>query len=146
LPIEITIEDIKNKYFKDKRIVKIQKIHPHSEVGVINALWANELAQGGVLPLQVSFIPSNKFLDLTLTGSLGDVMKESMNYALRIAYNMLTEEEQNKILTDASNKKTFGLLIHTPEAATKKDGPSAGIAISLAIYSVLTGKKIKNNV
>ena len=65
LPILITIENIKKKYFKDKREVKIYKIHNESKVGVINALWANQLSQGGVLPLQASFLPSNKFLELT---------------------------------------------------------------------------------
>ena len=59
---------------------------------------------------------------------------------------MLSEEEKQKILDDASNKKNFGLLVHTPEAATKKDGPSAGAAMTLAIYSVLSGKKINNNI
>ena len=70
-PIKITIEDIKQKYFKDKREVKIYKIHDESRVGVINGLWANQMSQGGVLPLQASFIPSKKFLELTLTGSMG---------------------------------------------------------------------------
>jgi ATP-dependent Lon protease len=90
--------------------------------------------------------PSDKMLDLTITGQQGDVMKESVSYALRIAYNMLTDEERQKILDDAANKKTFGLLVHTPEAATKKDGPSAGAAMTLAIYSVLSNKKIDNNI
>ena len=42
--------------------------------------------------------------------------------------------------------KTFGLHIHTPDAATKKDGPSAGAAMTLAIYSILSGRKINNEV
>ena len=73
-------------------------------------------------------------------------MKESVSYALRIAYNMLSDEEKQKIIDDANNKKNFGLLVHTPEAATKKDGPSAGAAMTLAIYSVLTNRKINNEV
>jgi AAA+ superfamily predicted ATPase len=145
LPFTITKEYI-DELFRNKPKIKINMIHKNPEIGLVNGLYATTTGIGGLTPIQVMKYPSDKMLDLTLTGQQGDIMKESMNYALRIAYNMLTEEEQNKILTDASNKKTFGLLIHTPEAATKKDGPSAGIAISLAIYSVLTGKKIKNNV
>ena len=73
-------------------------------------------------------------------------MKESVEYSLRIAYNLLSDEIKEKIMMDSYNKKNFGLLIHTPEAATKKDGPSAGAAMTLAIYSVLTGKKVNNNI
>ncbi len=145
LPFTITKEYVE-ELFRNKPKIKINMIHKNPEIGLVNGLYATTTGIGGLTPIQVMKYPSDKMFDLTLTGQQGDVMKESMNYALRIAYNMLTEEEQNKILTDAANKKTFGLLIHTPEAATKKDGPSAGIAISLAIYSVLTGKKIKNNV
>ena len=50
------------------------------------------------------------------------------------------------LLEDSNSKKKFGLHIHTPDAATKKDGPSAGAAMTLAIYSVLTNKKVNNNV
>jgi ATP-dependent Lon protease len=73
-------------------------------------------------------------------------MKESVNYAMRIAYNMLSDEEKQNIIDDSNNKKNFGLHIHTPEAATKKDGPSAGAAMTLAIYSVLTNRKVNNEV
>ena len=90
--------------------------------------------------------PSEKMLDLNITGQQGDVMKESVKYSLRIAYNMLNENKQQEILDNANNKKNFGLHIHTPEAATKKDGPSAGAAMTLAIYSVLTGRKVNNEV
>lgn len=90
--------------------------------------------------------PSEKMLDLTLTGQQGDVMKESAEYALRIAYSLLTKEEQETILKAGANKKNFGLHIHTPDAATKKDGPSAGAAMTLAIYSVLANKKVNNTV
>ena len=61
-------------------------------------------------------------------------MKESVKYALRIAYTLLNEEEQNKILSDSKDGKNFGLHIHTPDAATKKDGPSAGDYDSCNIF------------
>jgi ATP-dependent Lon protease len=148
LPIEITIDDVKQKYFKEAREVKIQKIHAKSEVGVINALWANELLQGGVLPLQVSFIPSNKFLDLTLTGSLGDVMRESISVSLTNAWNLTSYEKQQEIMLKYNNPATnnvFGLHIHCPDISTKKDGPSATTAFTVIIYSLFNNIKIKNN-
>jgi ATP-dependent Lon protease len=146
-PIKITIDDVKNKYFKDKREVKIQKIHPKSEVGVINALWANESAQGGVLPLQVSFIPSNKFLDLTLTGSLGDVMKESISVSLTNAWNLTSPTKQKEIIAKYNNvqkNEVYGLHVHCPSISTKKDGPSATTAFTVIIYSLFNNIKIKN--
>ncbi len=145
LPFNITKEYI-DDLFKNKPKMRINMIHKNPEIGLVNGLYATSTGVGGLTVIQVMKYPSDKMLDLTLTGQQGDVMKESVMYALRIAYNMLSEEEKNKILEDASNKKNFGLLIHTPEAATKKDGPSAGAAITLAIYSVLTGKKIRNDV
>jgi ATP-dependent Lon protease len=148
LPIQITIDDVKHTYFKESREVKIQKIHTKSEVGVINALWANDLLQGGVLPLQVSFIPSNKFLDLTLTGSLGDVMRESISVSLTNAWNLTSYEKQQEIMVKYNNPSTnnvFGLHIHCPDISTKKDGPSATTAFTVIIYSLFNNIKIKNN-
>ena len=146
-PIDITINDIKMNYFKDKREVKIYKIHNESKVGVINALWANQLSQGGVLPLQASFIPSNKFLDLTLTGSMGDVMKESISVSLTNAWNLTNFERQKYLIenyNDTKNNIVYGIHIHCPDISTKKDGPSATTAFTVLIYSLLNDIKIKN--
>lgn len=85
-------------------------------------------------------------LELNLTGQAGDVMKESSQYALKNAYKLLTKEEQDKIIEDSHNKKSFGIHIHCPDGATPKDGPSAGLAFTLAIYSLLTNKKVNNKV
>ncbi len=145
LPIIINKEYI-NELFKNKHKMRINMIHKNPEIGLVNGLYATTTGVGGLTVIQVMKYPSDKMLDLTITGQQGDVMKESVNYALRIAYSLLTDEEKDKILVDASNKKNFGLLIHTPEAATKKDGPSAGAAMTLAIYSVLTGKKVRNDI
>lgn len=147
LPIQITIDDIKQNYFKDKRNVKLHKIHTTSQVGVINALWANDLGQGGVLPLQVSFIPAGKFLDLTLTGSLGDVMKESIKVSLTNAWNLTSESIQNELIrkyNNPSKNNVYGLHIHCPSISTKKDGPSATTAFTVILYSLFNNLKIKN--
>ena len=146
-PITITIDDIKNKYFKDKREVKVYKIHNENKVGVINALWANQLSQGGVLPLQANFIPSNKFLDLILTGSMGDVMKESISVSLTNAWNLTSFERKQYLIEKYNNVKNniiYGIHIHCPDISTKKDGPSATTAFTVLIYSLLNDIKIKS--
>jgi ATP-dependent Lon protease len=147
IPICITINDIKNKYFKDKHEVKHKKIHLESKIGVINGLWANSLGKGGVIPIQVNWRPSSKFLDLNLTGLQGDVMKESMNVALTLAWN-LTNSKTKKCLREnyAQEANINGVHIHCPEGSVPKDGPSAGTAITTAIFSLLNNKKIKYDI
>ena len=147
LPIEISMNDIKTKYFKDKRQSKLYKIHNESKIGVINALWANQLSQGGVLPIQANFVPSNKFLDLVLTGSMGDVMKESISVSLTNAWNLTSLERQKYLIEKFNNVKNntiCGIHIHCPDISTKKDGPSATTAFTVLIYSLLNDIKIKN--
>ena len=148
LPIVISKEDIVNKYFKDKPKTKVHKIHNESKVGIINALWANSYGSGGVLPLQSSFIPSNKFLDLVLTGSMGDVMKESISVSLTNAWNLTSLERQKYLIekyNDTKNNNVCGIHIHCPDISTKKDGPSATTAFTVLIYSLFNAIKIKNN-
>lgn len=146
-PIEITISDIKTRYLKDKREMKVQKIHEMSIVGTINGLWANSLGKGGIIPIQAKFYPSDKFLDLKLTGMQGEVMKESMNVALTLAWNLtdLTRKEQLNELYNQKNISKYGVHIHCPDGAVPKDGPSAGTAITTVIYSILNNKKIRND-
>ena len=145
VPINISIEDIKSKYFKDKQEIKHKKIHKENKVGIINGLWANAQGKGGVIPIQANWRPSEKFLYLHLTGMQGDVMKESMNVALTLAWNLTSTERRDEILSE-QNYSVNGIHIHCPEGATPKDGPSAGTAITTTIYSLLNNKKIKYNI
>jgi len=145
VPILITIDDIKNKYFKDKNEVKIKKISKENKVGVINGLWANSYGKGGIIPIQVNWRPSDKFLSLQLTGMQGDVMKESMNVALTLAWNLTEKNRQDYLRGYYDNNLNInGIHIHCPEGSIPKDGPSAGTAITTAIYSILNDIKIKN--
>lgn len=146
LPIIITEEDIKDKYLKEKHAIRVQKIHTSPSVGIITGLWANSMGQGGVLPIEAAYYPCNNFLDLKLTGMQGDVMKESMVVAKTLAWSLLTKVQMTKLQKNMMETKYQGLHIHVPEGATPKDGPSAGTAITIALYSLLTKKKIKNNV
>lgn len=146
-PIDITISDIKAKYFNDKRQIKIQKIPETSSIGIINGLWANSLGNGGVIPIQARFFPCDKFLDLKLTGMQGDVMKESMNVALTLAWTITSHERKGEIneMYNQQHVSKCGVHIHCPEGSVPKDGPSAGTAITTVIYSILNNKKIKHN-
>jgi ATP-dependent Lon protease len=145
IPINITIEDIKTKYFKDKQEIRNKKIHQESKVGIINGLWANALGKGGVIPIQAKWRPSEKFLHMHLTGMQGDVMKESMNVALTLAWNLTPIEVRDKIWAEQIHSLN-GVHIHCPEGATPKDGPSAGTAITTTVYSLLNNRKIKYNI
>ena len=147
IPINITIEDIKTKYFKDKPEIKHKKIHNENKIGIINGLWANSQGKGGVIPIQTTWRPSETFLHLHLTGMQGDVMKESMNVALTLAWNLTEINKRDVILYQQKLTNSFnGIHIHCPEGATPKDGPSAGTAITTTIYSLLNNKKIKYNI
>jgi endopeptidase La len=143
LPINVTIHEIKNKYFKDKSQVKTKKIHNSEKIGIINGLWANSQGKGGVIPIQCNWRPSDKFLNLFLTGLQGDVMKESMNVALTLAWNLTPYNIQEYLLTKHS---LDGIHIHCPEGATPKDGPSAGTAITTTIWSLLNDRLIRPNI
>jgi len=148
IPIVISIDDIKNKYLKERTEIKNAKIHATSAMGVINGLWANSLGKGGVLPIEASFFPSSTFLDLKLTGMQGNVMKESMEVAKSLAWSIFSKDnEQCKLLKHTLDEnKCQGLHIHVPEGATPKDGPSAGTAITMVMYSLFSGRKIKHEV
>ncbi len=91
----------------------------------------------------ILFIEASKMIGkdtLKLTGSLGDVMKESANIALSL---IKSKNQQFKIDQSLFEKTDFH--IHVPEGATPKDGPSAGITIFTALYSLLINKKVKGD-
>jgi endopeptidase La len=136
VPVVLTPEMVRSKYLKDRNEVMIYKIHKEPTVGLINGLWANSLGKGGVLPIESSWFHTGTKFDLKLTGMQGDVMKESMNVAKSLAWNK----------AGAIDHESRGIHVHCPEGATPKDGPSAGVAITVVIYSLLTNKKIKNDV
>ena len=146
IPLVVTEEMIVKKYLKDRIQVSHTMIHNKPEVGIINGLWANAIGMGGIIQIECKFYPTTTFLDLKLTGMQGDVMKESMNVAKTLAWNMCTKKQQEKITKNMEKTKLQGIHIHCPEGAVPKDGPSAGTAITMAIYSLLTNKKIPNKI
>jgi len=109
-------------------------------------LWANSMGQGGIIPIEVKFFPSTSFFDLKLTGLQGDVMKESMTVAKTLATSLVEKGNLKQVIKNCEESKLQGIHIHCPEGSVPKDGPSAGTAITSAIYSLLSGRKIKNTV
>ena len=146
LPIKLTIEDIKFNYLKEKHEIIHKTIHNNSCVGIINGLWANSIGMGGIIPIECFYWPSTNFMDLKLTGLQGDVMKESMNVAKTLAWKLTDKKKQKLLCKEFEKTKLQGIHIHCPEGAVPKDGPSAGTAITIAIYSLLNKKIIKKNV
>jgi ATP-dependent Lon protease len=144
LPINISIADIKTKYFKDKREVIIRKVPEESLVGFANGMFATSHGNGGTLPIHAKFFPSEQFLELKLTGLQQDVMRESMHVSLTVAWNLTSEERKKQIRTlyDGENNK-YGINIHPGDGSVQKDGPSAGGIITIALYSLLNDIPIK---
>jgi len=147
LPFEVTKDAVKNIFLKDKRKIRHKKIHVEPSIGMMNGLWANSLGMGGICPIECNWFPSKTFLDLKLTGMQGDVMQESMNVAKTLAWKLTPQNTQSELLSKFEKEHLWaGIHIHCPEGATPKDGPSAGTAITIAIFSLLNSKKIKNNI
>ena len=109
-----------------------------SQVGVVNGLAYTSYG-GEILPIEVNLYPGKG--TLIKTGSLGDVMKESME----IAFTYVKSIAQ-KYGAPADFFETHDFHIHAPEGATPKDGPSAGVAISTAILSAVINKSLRNDV
>lgn len=144
-PINISIDDIKTKYFKDKRELIIRKVPEENLVGYANGMYATSLGNGGTLPIHAKFFPSEHFLELKLTGLQQDVMKESMHVALTVAWNLTSEKNKKELrkLYDGENNK-YGINIHPGDGSVQKDGPSAGGIITIVLYSLLNNLPIKS--
>lgn len=119
------------KYSKDE-------IPTENQIGVVNGLAWTQVG-GTMLLIEISAL--NGTGKIELTGNLGDVMKESAKTA--VSYVRSKTEEYG---IESDFYKTKDIHIHAPEAAIPKDGPSAGLAITTALVSELTGVPIKRNV
>lgn len=108
------------------------------QIGVVNGLAYTSYG-GDVLPIEVNFYMGKG--DLVLTGSLGEIMKESAKIALSYIKSNCKKFKIN--YDDIINND---IHIHVPEGAIPKDGPSAGIALTTAIISALTNKKVSSNI
>lgn len=121
----------KKKYRKDKKNDK-------AEVGIVRGLAWTE-AGGDTLQIEVNSMPGKG--SLQLTGKLGDVMKESAQIALSYVRSAI---DTKQVAAEYFEQHDFHL--HVPEGAVPKDGPSAGITMATAFYSMVTGIPVKADV
>jgi len=155
--VTITIKNLK-EYF-DKSVFEIEKTDKVPVIGVVNGLaWT---AVGGDV-LKIESIRIRGKGTLQLTGSLGDVMKESARIAMSVVKTLIDKrklkisadnipmtysEKKEGIKVDPSEVyKRYDLHVHVPDGATPKDGPSAGIAMVSVIASILSSRKIRSEI
>ena len=127
--IRVTSKNITD--FLGKKRFRVEKAARKDEVGIVRGLAWTEVG-GDTLEIEVNTMPGEG--NLKLTGQLGDVMKESAEIALSLVRALLPREEEFF--------KTHDFHLHVPEGAVPKDGPSAGVTMTTAIYSAVTGKKV----
>jgi len=155
--VSVSLKNLKE--FFEKSVFEIEKTDKIPVVGVVNGLaWT---AVGGDV-LKIESIRIKGKGNLQLTGSLGDVMKESARIAMSVVKTLIdtkkltiddtnlpltTKEKEEKTEVDSSEVyKRYDLHIHVPDGATPKDGPSAGIAMVSVIASILSSKKIRSEI
>ncbi|MFA5461262.1 MAG: endopeptidase La [Sulfurimonas sp.] len=155
--VSLSVKNLKD-YF-DKTVFEIEKTTRVPVVGVVNGLaWT---AVGGDV-LKIESIRIKGKGNMQLTGSLGEVMKESAIIAYSVVKTLIDTKKlkiddknipltpteiEDKIKIDSSEVyKRYDLHIHVPDGATPKDGPSAGIALVSAISSILSGRKVRSEI
>jgi endopeptidase La len=149
LPIQITKDLVIEILDKPNNIHTI--IHPNPEIGIINGLFATTSGYGGIIPIQIfSNYNDDHNNILRLTGSQGDVMKESVQCAFTTAVDFLVKNQEKYLKQDIQQylkeKFPYGFHIHAPQGATPKDGPSAGGAFTCAFISRILNRPIKNDI
>ena len=145
--LEITQKLVDEVLYNQDKIRHVVICKEPKKIGQIYGMWANALGLGGILPIQV-----RRVLDDTgflLTGTQGDTMKESMKCAKGVAWELLfihNAVAYQGFLRKKHAKKNCGMQVHCPATSTPKDGPSAGGAICIAIFSYLSKTPINTDV
>ena len=134
----IYLETTDIKDYLGPRKLYPEKVGEEDEIGTVNGLAYTELG-GDMLQVEVAVLDGTGKLELT--GSLGDVMKESAKTALTCARALAPEY---RIASDFYQKKD--IHIHVPEGAVPKDGPSAGVTMLTALVSALSGRPVRHDV
>ncbi len=134
---KIRISDRNVKEYLGKPVYKPNVANEKPEIGVVRGLaWTS--VGGETLEIEVMSLKGSGKLELT--GKLGDVMQESAKIALTYVRYLV----QDQVAEDYFEK--HDIHIHVPEGATPKDGPSAGVTMTTAIYSAVTGKPVRADV
>lgn len=135
----VTVKPENLREFLGEYRYKINETDKADEIGVTNGLaWTS--VGGELLPIEVLAVPGSG--KLQLTGSLGDVMKESANAA--VSYVRFISPKLR--ITDPEFYKNADLHIHAPEGAVPKDGPSAGVTMTTSLVSALTGIPVRGDI
>ncbi len=136
--VKVTINDKNIENYLGIRRYRRENKSSSDEVGVCTGLaWTS--VGGATLPIEVSIVDGTGKIEIT--GSLGDVMKESAKISVTCARSLA-----KKYNIDKNFYKDKDIHIHAPEGAVPKDGPSAGITMTTALISALTDSKIKSSV
>jgi len=135
-PITVTAKDLRDYLGKPKFFAETSVMIDRP--GVVTGLAWTPVG-GDILFVEASMMPGNK--QLTLTGQLGDVMKESAQAALSYVRAHAEELGLNKDFFEKTD-----IHIHVPAGAIPKDGPSAGVTMTTAIVSLLSGRRVKSDV
>ncbi len=134
--------DLIVKYLGEKNKNHRKKIPTTNKVGHINGLYATATGGGGLTNIEITPMKTGEKTQFFLTGSMGDVMKESIRIAYTNAIEFIAQNVDLFGITDIDKHLTekfpHGFHIHTPEGATPKDGPSAGTAFTMGFISVIT--------
>ena len=134
---KVTINNKNIEEFLDNPVFEIDPADKKNSVGIVNGLaWTS--VGGDVLKIEAVKFEGKG--NLSLTGNMGDVMKESA----KIAHSVVKGLCDSGKIKDALFKDV-DIHMHIPEGATPKDGPSAGIAMALTIASILSGRKVYAN-
>lgn len=133
-PYAIT-ENTLNRYLGPPKTIPESELETLHQPGLVTGLAWTEVG-GEILQIEVNIMPGKG--KLTLTGQLGDVMKESVQAALTYCKGRFDDLGVNVDYFDKHD-----IHVHVPAGAIPKDGPSAGITMATAIYSAITGKKVK---
>ncbi len=134
----VTVGSKSLKKYLGNRKVDDDIIYKKPRKGLAYGLAWTEMG-GRLLPVEVSLLKGKG--DLILTGSLGDVMKESA----QIALSFIREHFQTFDLESDFHEK-IDIHLHVPQGAIPKDGPSAGITLTAALISALTGKLVRSQI
>ncbi len=136
--LDIHVIDVKAvQEFLGKEIFDYSRKEKEDQIGVVTGLAYTEFG-GDILPIEVNYFAGKG--NLIVTGSLGDVMKESASIAFD--YVKANADLYN---IDKELFSKIDLHIHVPEGAVPKDGPSAGITMTTAIVSALTKRPVKSS-
>ncbi len=135
---KIHVDTKKIGEYLGKPLFENTKKEKEDSIGVVTGLAYTQFG-GDILPIEVTYFKGKG--NLILTGKLGDVMKESSSIALDYV-----RANASKYNIDETIFSDNDIHIHFPEGAVPKDGPSAGVAITTALISCLSGKKVSCDV